>query len=163
MKFNKTEIMTTLTRTFNRTGLKLKKYSPEILLAAGTVGVVTSTVMACRATLKVEDIVDDAKQKIETIHRVVSDPTMTEKYSEEDSKKDLAIVYTQTAVKLIKLYGPSVALGMASLGCMISSNRILNKRNAALAAAYAAVDRSFKEYRGRVVERFGKQMDRGLR
>ena len=82
MKFNKTEIMTTLTRTFNRTGLKRKKYSPEILLAAGTVGVVTSTVMACRATLKVEDIVDDAKQKIETIHRVVSDPTMTEKYSE---------------------------------------------------------------------------------
>ena len=66
-------------------------------------------------------------------------------------------------MKFIKLYGPSVALGMASLGCMISSNRILNKRNAALAAAYAAVDRSFKEYRGRVVERFGKQMDRELR
>lgn len=163
MKFNKTEIMTTLTRTFNRTGLKIKKHSPEILLATGTVGVVASTVMACKATLKVEGIVDEAKEKIDTIHQVAADPSMAEKYSEEDSKKDLAIVYTQTAVKFIKLYGPSVTIGVASLACMIGSNRILNKRNAALAAAYAAVDKSFKEYRGRVVERFGKQMDRELR
>lgn len=159
---NKTEIMTTLIRTFNRTGLKLKKYSPEILMAAGAVGVVTSGVMACKATLKVEEIVDDAKQKIDMIHDVSANPDMAEKYSEEDSKKDLTIVYTQTAWKFVKLYGPSVALGAASLGCMIGSNRILSKRNAALAAAYAAVDKSFKDYRGRVLERFGKQMDREL-
>ena len=163
MKFNKTEIITHLTRTLNRTGLKIKKHSPEILLATGTVGVVASTVMACKATLKVEEIVDEAKEKIDTIHQVSADPAMAEKYSEEDGKKDLAIVYTQTAVKFIKLYGPSVTIGVASLACMIGSNRILNKRNAALAAAYAAVDKSFKEYRGRVIERFGKQMDRELR
>ena len=161
--FNKTEFVAKLTRTFNRTGLKLQKHSPEILLVAGTVGVVASTVMACKATLKVEEIVDDAKQKIDTIHEVAADPAMAEKYSEEDSKKDLAIVYTQTAVKFIKLYGPAVVLGVASLGCMIGSNRILNKRNAALAAAYAAVDKSFKEYRGRVIERFGEKMDKELR
>lgn len=161
--FNKTEFVAKLTRTFNRTSLKLQKHSPEILLVAGTVGVVASTVMACKATLKVEEIVDDAKQKIDTIHEVAADPAMAEKYSEEDSKKDLAIVYTQTAVKFIKLYGPAVVLGVASLGCMIGSNRILNKRNAALAAAYAAVDKSFKEYRGRVIERFGEKMDKELR
>ena len=161
--FNKTEIMTKLTRTFNRTGLKLKKHSPDILLVAGTVGAVASTVMACKATLKVNEVLEDTKQKIDTIHQVSSDPAMAEKYTEEDSKKDLAIVYTQTAVKFIKLYGPSVALGVVSLGCMIGSNRILNKRNAALAAAYAAVDKSFKDYRGRVVERFGKQLDKELR
>ena len=163
MKFNKTEIIATLTRTFNRTGLKIKKHSPEILLVTGTVGVVASTVMACKATLKVEEIVDEAKEKIDTIHQVSADPAMAEKYSEDDGNKDLAIVYTQTAVKFIKLYGPSVTIGVASLACMIGSNRILNKRNAALAAAYAAVDKSFKEYRGRVIERFGKQMDRELR
>ena len=163
MKFDKTEIITHLTRTLNRTGLKIKKHSPEILLVTGTVGIVASTVMACKATLKVEEIVDEAKEKIDTIHQVSADPAMAEKYSEEDGKKDLAIVYTQTAVKFIKLYGPSVTIGVASLACMIGSNRILNKRNAALAAAYAAVDKSFKEYRGRVIERFGKQMDRELR
>ena len=160
---NKNEIMTKMTRTLNRTGLKLKKHSPEILLAAGVVGVVTSGVMACKATLKVEEIIDDAKNKIDMIHTVSADPEMNEKYSEEDSKKDLAIVYTQTAVKLVKLYGPSVALGVVSLGCMIGSNRILNKRNVALAAAYTAVDKSFKEYRGRVIERFGKQLDKELK
>ena len=160
---NKTEIMANLTRTFNRTGLKLKKHSPEILLAAGVVGVVASGVMACKATLKVEEIIDDAKHKIDTIHEVSADPTMAEKYSEEDSKKDLAIVYTQTAVKFIKLYGPSVALAGVSLGCMIGSNRILNKRNVALAAAYATVDKGFKEYRGRVIERFGKELDKELK
>lgn len=160
---NKTEIMANLTRTFNRTGLKLKKHSPEILLAAGVVGVVASGVMACKATLKVEEIIDDAKHKIDTIHEVSADPTMAEKYSEEDSKKDLAIVYTQTAVKLVKLYGPSVALAGVSFGCMIGSNRILNKRNVALAAAYTAVDKGFKEYRGRVIERFGKELDKELK
>lgn len=160
---NKTEIMANLTRTFNRTGLKLKKHSPEILLAAGVVGVVASGVMACKATLKVEEIIDDAKHKIDTIHEVSADPTMAEKYSEEDSKKDLAIVYTQTAVKLVKLYGPSVALAGVSLGCIIGSNRILNKRNVALAAAYATVDKGFKEYRGRVIERFGKELDKELK
>ena len=160
---NKTEIMANLTRTFNRTGLKLKKHSPEILLAAGVVGVVASGVMACKATLKVEEIVDDAKHKIDMIHEVSADPAMAEKYTEEDSKKDLAIVYTQTAVKFIKLYGPSVALAGVSIGCMIGSNRILNKRNVALAAAYATVDKGFKEYRGRVIERFGKELDKELK
>lgn len=161
--FNKTNIMATLTRTFNRTGLKIKKHSPEILMVAGTVGIVTSGVMACKATLKVNDILDETKDTIDKIHEVQEDPDMKDKYTEEDSKKDLAIIYTQTAWKLVKLYGPSVSLGVVSLGCMIGSNRILNKRNVALAAAYKAVDTSFKEYRGRVVERFGKELDRELR
>lgn len=160
---NKTELVSTLTRTFNRTGLKIKKHSPEILMVTGTIGVVASGVMACRATLKVNEILDDTKKTIDTIHEVSENPEMKDKYSEDDQKKDLAIVYTQTAWKLVKLYGPSVGLGVASLACMIGSNRILNKRNVALAAAYKAVDTSFKEYRGRVIDRFGKELDRELR
>ena len=160
---NMNSIMTTLTRSLSRSGLKLKKHSPEILLVAGIVGAVTSAVMACKATLKANDIVEESKTQIDTIHEVSENPEMAEKYSEEDKKKDLAIVYTQTAVKFIKLYGPSVLLGVASLGCMVGSNRILNKRNVALAAAYATVDKGFKEYRGRVIERFGKEFDKELR
>lgn len=160
---NMNSIMTTLTRSFSRSGLKLRKHSPEILLVAGIVGAVTSAVMACKATLKANDIVEESRTQIDTIHEVSENPEMAEKYSEEDKKKDLAIVYTQTAVKFIKLYGPSVLLGVASLGCMVGSNRILNKRNVALAAAYATVDKGFKEYRGRVIERFGKELDKELR
>ena len=160
---NMNSIMTTLTRSLSRSGLKLKKHSPEILLVAGIVGAVTSAVMACKATLKANDIVEESRTQIDTIHEVSENPEMAEKYSEEDKKKDLAIVYTQTAVKFIKLYGPSVLLGVASLGCMVGSNQILNKRNVALAAAYATVDKGFKEYRGRVIERFGKELDKELR
>ncbi len=160
---NKNAIVSTITHTFNRTGLKIKKHSPEILLTAGVVGIVTSGVMACKATLKVEEVIDEAKTKIDTIHEVVENPEMKEKYTEEDSKKDLAIVYTQTGVKLAKLYGPSILLATASIGCIIGSNRILSKRNVALAAAYAAVDKSFKEYRGRLIDRFGKELDRELK
>lgn len=160
---NMNSIMTTLTHSFFRSGLKLKKHSPEILLVAGIAGAVTSAVMACKATLKANDIVEESRTQIDTIHEVSENPEMAEKYSEEDKKKDLAIVYTQTAVKFIKLYGPSVLLGIASLGCMVGSNRILNRRNVALAAAYATVDKGFKEYRGRVIERFGKELDKELR
>ncbi len=160
---NKTEIMNKLTRTFNRTGLKLKKHSPEILLVAGVAGIVTSGVMACKATLKVNEVVDGAKKQIDTIHDVAEDPDMNGKYSEDDAKKDLTIVYTQTAVKMIKLYGPSVLLATASIGCIVGSNRILNRRNVALAAAYKAVDKSFKDYRSRVVDRFGEKLDKELR
>ena len=160
---NMNSIMTMLTRSLSRSGLKLKKHSPEILLVAGIVGAVTSAVMACKATLKANDIVEESKTQIDTIHEVSENPEMAEKYSAEDKKKDLAIVYTQTAVKFIKLYGPSVLLGVASLGCIVGSNQILNKRNVALAAAYATVDKGFKEYRGRVIDRFGKELDKELR
>ena len=75
----------------------------------------------------------------------------------------MTIVYTQTAVKLLKLYGPSIVLGGLSITAILTSNNIMRKRNIAIAAAYTAVDKSFKDYRGRVVERFGKDLDRELR
>ena len=55
---NKNELLINLNRSFNRAGLKLKKYSPEILVAAGIVGTVAGAVMACKATTKVSEIVE---------------------------------------------------------------------------------------------------------
>lgn len=160
---SKTAIVSVLTRNLNKVGFQIQKHSPEILAVAGTVGVIASGVMACKATLKVNDILEESKETVDIIHDTAADPNMAEKYTAEDSKKDLAIVYVQTGVKLIKLYGPSVVLGAASLGCLLGSNNILRKRNLALAAAYTTIDKSFKEYRGRVVERFGESLDRELK
>lgn len=162
----KTEIVNKVSRSLHKVGFKLKKHSPEILVVAGVAGIVTSTVMACKATTKVNDIVDEAKETIDKIHDSVNKGLHTsdgEEYTEEVANKDLAIVYVQTGWKFVKLYGPAVALGVASVGCMIGSNRILRKRNVALAAAFKAVDTSFKEYRGRLIDRFGKDLDRELR
>ena len=152
-----------LTRTFNKVGFKFKKHSPEILIVAGVIGTVASAVMACKATTKVSGIIDEAKEEIEQIHTVIEDENYADRYSEEDSKKDLTIVYAKTGLKLVKLYAPSVILGVLSLGGIVASNNILRKRNVALAAAYATIDNSFKDYRKRVVEKFGTEVDKQLK
>lgn len=159
MKFN--NIMTNASRTFRKVTLKGKKYAPEIMVIAGVAGVITSTVMACKATTKAGDITEKTKNQMTQIHEVAE--TKSDQYSEEDMKKDTVIVYTQAAVKFAKLYGPAVILGTASIACIFGSHHILSKRNAALAAAYATVDKNFKDYRGRLVERFGKELDKELR
>lgn len=152
-----------LVKTINKVGFQLKKHSPEILMVAGVVGTVVSAVMACKATTKVSKILEETKNTINTIHECQANEAMADKYTPEDAKKDLAIVYIQTGIKLAKLYAPAVALGTLSIASILASHNILRKRNVALAAAYATVDRTFKEYRNRVIERFGEQIDKELR
>ena len=159
----KTEFITKVSRTIHKVGFQLKKSSPEILVVAGVGGVVASTVLACRATLKLNDVLEESKETITKIHETAENPEFADKYTEEDSKKDLTITYVQTGVKIAKLYAPAVIVGAVSIGCVVKSHNILKKRNIALAAAYKVVDKSFKEYRGRVVERFGDELDRELR
>ena len=161
---NMNNIVNSATKTFHRVGFQIKKHSPEILLVTGITGVVTSAVMACKATTKVDAIIEESKKSIDMIHEGMEAGNICDvEYTEEDGKKDLAIVYIQTGVKFAKLYGPSVLLGLTSIGCILASNNIIHKRNVALSAAYTAIDRSFKGYRSRVIERFGENMDRELR
>lgn len=158
-------IVNGMSSMLNKTCFQLKKHSPEILVVTGVVGVVTSAVMACRATLKINEVVSNAKSDIERIH-TAEESGVTEAgeiYDHEDSVKDLTIVYTQTGLKVARLYAPSVILGALSITSILASNNILRKRNIALGAAYAAIDQSFKEYRSRVIERWGETVDRELK
>lgn len=161
----KTEVMKSVSATFNKVGFQMKKHSPEILIVAGVIGTVASAVMACKATTKVGSIVEKTKDDVDSIHEAVEKgaTAMGEDYTVDDSKKDLTIVYAQTGVKLAKLYAPSVILGALSITSIVASNNILRKRNVALAAAYTTVDQAFKDYRGRVAERFGENVDRELK
>lgn len=169
----KLEIFTTVSRGFHNIGFGLKKHSPEILVVGGVVLGVVSAVMACKATTKVNFILEETKDKVDIVHAGVENGEVKGRmengeigmipYSEEDGKKDLAIVYGRTALKFAKLYGPSVALGALSIASILAGHNILHKRNVALAAAYTIVDSGFKEYRGRVVERFGKELDQELK
>jgi hypothetical protein len=167
----KTNVMNNASRAFHKVGFQLKKHSPEILVVAGIIGTVTSAVLACKATTKLSGILEDTKKDIDAIHKCVEHPELladpetgeVPEYTVEDSKKDLTIVYTQAGLKIAKLYALPVALGALSITGIVASHSILNKRNVALAAAYTAVDTGFKDYRKRVVERFGKELDRELR
>ena len=162
---NKNELVQKMSRSFYKVGFQLKKHSPEILVTAGVIGGVASGVMACKATLKINEPLDEHKDTVERIHKA-GETGVTEaglEYSEEDEKKDLTIAYIQTGVKLVKLYAPSIIIGGLSISAIFAGNNILRKRNIALAAAYATVDKGFKEYRSRVVERFGEELDKELR
>ena len=153
-----------LTNTFSRIGFKLKQRSPEILVAAGVAGIVSSMVLACKASTKVHDILEDTKEQLSQVKQVLEDEKFSkETYSEEDAKKDTTIIYAQTGIKFIKLYGPAIILGSLSIASILTSHNILRKRNIALAAAYTVVDKSFKDYRSRVIERFGEELDHELK
>lgn len=161
---NKNALVEKASRTFCKAGLKLKKHSPEILVVGGVVGLVASGVMACKATTKLSAILDDSKEQIDLFDKVAANPEMVnEEYTVEDAEKDKKIVKVQTAVKVAKLYAPAVAVGVVSIGAIFASNNIMRKRNVALGAAYATVDRAFKDYRNRVVDRFGEELDKELR
>lgn len=157
MKKNK--LMNKVSSSVHKIGFELKKHSPEIFIAVGVVGTVASAVMACKATTKLSDILEESKEQIDAIHEAPQKEELKNKYDEDMMHKDLALVYFQTGVKVAKLYAPAVILGTLSITSIVASNNILRKRNVALAAAYATVDKGFKEYRERVVERYGEQVD----
>lgn len=161
---NKTKIVKKVSGLTTKAAMKLKKHSPEILVIAGVIGTVASAVMACKATTKVGEILDNTKETLDTIHEGVKNGEIKgQAYSVDDGKKDTAVVYVQTGLKFAKLYGSSIVLGILSITSILASNNILRKRNVALGAAYAAIDKSFKEYRSRVIERFGEQVDAELK
>lgn len=142
--------------------------APKILFVGGVVGMVGSTVLACRATLKLEETLEqvenDKKQAHEVHEHVNSEKYEGEAtYSEKDLQKDLATVSVRGIVAVGKLYAPAVLLGAASVFALTKSHSILQERNLALTAAYAAVDTAFSRYRERVVDRFGQEVDDELR
>lgn len=173
MKFlkniDKTELMNTVTRAASKYGYKLKKASPTIMIVGAAVGGVAATVLACKATIKAQDILAEHNAAVETIHMTkdqIEKGEITlgegESYTEKDFKNDITATYVQTGLKLAKVYAPAVSLGIASLGCMFGSHHIMSKRNATLTAAYIALDKAFEEYKGRVTDRFGNRVQEEL-
>ena len=152
-----------LMNVYNGVKGKVEKHSPEILMGVGVVGVIATTVTACRATMKLNDILDECEETRDKIKSVQENPAYDDRYSDEDAQKDLTINYVQTGVKIAKLYAPSVALGVLSVGCLVGSHSVMQKRNAALSAAYLTVDKSFKEYKQRVIDRVGEEVEKEIR
>lgn len=138
-----------VTGKIGRQVLTAKHHSPVLMVGAGIVGVGTSVVLACKATLKLNDVLAEGEAKLEAV-----DPE-----TESEHKEKSFGVQLQTAIKIARLYAPSALIGVGSVGLIAGSHIILKKRNAGLAAAYAIVHKSFDEYRGRVIEDQGKEKD----
>lgn len=157
-------IVKSATNALSKTKFQFQKHQPEIMVVGGVIGGVVAAVMACKATTKASEVLAESKDRLDQINTVANDADVTDDvYSEEDHKKDLAIVYTQTAVNLVKVYAPAVILGGLSIASILGGHNILQKRNMALAAAYATLNTTFKDYRDRVVDRFGKDVEYQIR
>ena len=145
-----------------RAQLLNKKHAPTTLFGAGIVGMIATTVLAARQTLKAKEVIETAKDDLEAVKLAVDIAAKKgdeSTYTEKDRQKDVTYVYVRTTLDIIKLYAPVVALGAFSVAALTKSHFILNQRNAGLAAAYAVLDKSFTEYRSRVQKELGQDAD----
>lgn len=156
-----------VTNKFGRQLLQLKKNSPQIAFVGGVTAGLASTVLACRATLKLSDTLaqaEELKEKAEALHANYKNGTeVSKEYDDKKYAKDLTVIKVKTILNVTKLYAPAAGLAMISVGLLTGSHVTLNRRNAATAAAYATVDQAFEKYRQRVVEQLGAEADRDFR
>lgn len=159
---NNAEFVKSGSRVMGRIGLAAKYYSPQILLGAGVVGVTTAAVLACKATLELELLVEHTKLQKKGLERKTHELTADE-YSSTAYKRDLTKVYLNTGKELGKLYGIPLSLGLVSIGCIIGGQSIMHQRNVAVIAAYKGLEASFNKYRDRVIESYGEEKDQDFK
>lgn len=115
----------------------LAKYSPEILTGIGIAGMITSTILAVKATPKALKHIEDAQYE--------KGECLTAKEKVKACWKD---------------YIPAAATGVTATACVIGASSINYKRNAALAAAYTLSETAFSEYKEKVIETIGEKKER---
>jgi hypothetical protein len=157
----KVTLPTGITRFAGRKTLLLQKNSPTILFAVGVTGFVATTVLASRASLKLPDVLEKLESEKELAKTFRDDPAID--YDDEAYTADVATMYAVMGVDIFKLYGPAIVCGGISIAALTGSHHILNKRNAGLSAAYAALDKGFTQYRNRVRSELGDEKDREFR
>lgn len=141
---------------FGKAALKtIEHHSPKILMVMGIGAGIGATVMACKATLKLETTMD----AINTDIQAAKDAAPEEGTEDKAYNKALAVTYISGGAKLAKLYAPSVALGATSVACILAGNKIMSDRYAGAVAAVGSVERMFSNYRSRVIAEYGEDKD----
>jgi len=142
------------------TVLKTQKHSPKIMFAAGVVGFVATAVTASKATLKAPAILEEHREYLATFERAHNvNPTA---YTSQDKAKDKALLIFKTSSSILKIYGPTILIGLGSIALLTGSHVVLTKRNAGLTAALAGVEKAFREYRDRVSDKVGVEQEREI-
>lgn len=156
----KTELATKAGQILVKTKLGIKKHSPEILVVTGIGTGIVAAIVACKQTIKANDIIAEARKSLQNIENVKELAANNEvEYTEENEQEDRKTIGMQVAVGMVKTYALPVGLGILSITCILAGHHILKKRNVALAAAYSALSTDFMNYRKRVVDKYGKDVD----
>jgi len=141
-----------------------KKHSPVIFTVTGIAAGLGCVVTACVATTKLNTIVEETKDDLEKIHN--RKENADEESSDESVdllKKDTTKTYAKAGWNIIKLYSIPISLGALSIFSILASHKILKERNAAVTAAYVALDKGYKQYKARVINAIGAEAERRVR
>lgn len=130
-----------LSKTFRDMKMSLSKHSPEILIGIGITGMLTTTVLAVKATPKAISLIEQKKKEL-------------------DVDK---LTPVETVKTTWKCYVPAAISGTVAIACIIGSNSVHSKRYSALATAYKLSETAFNEYRDKVVETIGEKKERTVR
>lgn len=122
----------------------LVKHSPEILTGIGIAGMITTTVMAVKATPKALDLMAELKKK----------------HGEDADRKEMG---KEIVKNVVPVYIPATITGALSIACLISASSVNSKRNAALATAYTLSETALKEYQEKVIETIGEKKEQTIR
>jgi hypothetical protein len=174
MKVDLTQVTKFMTRTSKYVGIKIWQHSPTILAVLGTSGIIGAGVMACKATLKLEETVSEKNEDIQTVKTSLENAKKivetdgenadhAQEYIDKFYKKELAAAYLNMGAAIGKLYGPAVLVCAASVGCIFGSKKIMDNRYSACLAACTTTERLFADYRKRVTEDLGKEADQKYR
>lgn len=156
----KTELAIKAGQILVKTKLGIKKHSPEILVVTGICTGIAAAIIACKQTIKANNIVAEARKSLQNIEDVKELAANNEvEYTEENEQEDRETIGMQVTVGMVKTYALPVGLGILSITCILAGHHILKKRNVALAAAYSALSTDFMNYRKRVVDKYGKDVD----
>ena len=147
--------------TINTLGLKCKKHSPEILMGFGILGTIAGCFVVAKKT----------KEHMENKYlRDVRIEELTQELEEEDHdeeevveiKKEVKKEVRRYVVDEIRIWSVPVVIELGSITCILASNYIMRKRIAGLTAAFATVSTAFDQYRERVRERYGDEVDQSI-
>lgn len=156
----KTELVTKASQILVKTKLGIKKHSPEILVVTGIGTGIVAAIIACKQTIKANNIIAEAQKNLQNIEDAKELAANNEaEYTEENEQADRKYIAIQTTVGMVKTYALPVGLGILSITCILAGHHILKKRNVALAAAYSALSTDFMNYRKRVADKYGKDVD----
>ena len=168
MKALMSKAATGVAKTTAKLMTKIKVHSPEILVGVGIVGIVGGVYLACKGTIKAQEVIEEfeaTKEDIEEAKSISSDPDIqtTSEYTEEDAKQDTVVMYVKFAKGMVRSYGPAVAVLGSSIAAILCGFGILKGRHAALITAYNCLDQTYSKYRERVKEALGEDKERDLR
>lgn len=154
-----------ITRALGNTTLLAKQNSPHILFVAGVMGVVGGALLACRATLKLDEALDDFKDEIAVAKAQEATRKEIKHFQGSGAElqhRSVALVYGKNTAKLVLLYAPAVGAMGLGIGLLTGSHVQLSRRNASLATAYAAMSTAYSNYRERVREEIGEEKERDI-